>query len=63
MEQNYVTVTLCIEVASDVNRYLIDRFHQRSELPTPPCSTSPLVLQYTFLFVRLLTLLVPFCNI
>ena len=32
MEQNYVTVTLCIEVAIDVNRYLIDRFHQRSEL-------------------------------
>ena len=28
-----------------------------------PCSSSPLVSQYTFFFVRLLTLVVPFCNI
>ena len=32
-------------------------------IPNTPCSISPLVLQYTFFFVHLLTLVVPFCNI
>jgi len=32
-------------------------------IPNTPCSISPLVLQHTFFFVHLLTLVGPFCNI